>query len=276
MLAVLSDIHGNLPALEAVIADARAAGATGFANLGDSLSGPLWPAETADLLMREDWPTIAGNHERQLLTHTPERMNASDRFARQCLSDAHLAWLAAQPEALTVTRAPVPGPAGRQAMALSLDRIARGDVDPGTEAGMTKVGAILCVHGSPRSDVEHLIHSVEGAGLRDASDAEIGERLDGATASLILCGHTHVPRIVTLADGRTVANPGSVGLQAYTDDHPAFYAVENGDPLARYALVRGHEVELRAIPYDHHAAAAKAGREGRADWAEALRSGRNG
>ncbi|HSX54325.1 MAG TPA: metallophosphoesterase family protein [Sphingomonas sp.] len=276
MLAILSDIHGNLPALEAVIADARAAGATGFVNLGDSLSGPLWPAETADLLMREDWPTIAGNHERQLLTHAPERMNASDRFARACLSDAHLTWLADQPEALIVIPASVPGSTGRQALRLSLDGIARGDVDPGTEAGMTDVGAILCVHGSPRSDVEHLIHSVEGIGLHDASDAEISERLDGATAQLIFCGHTHVARVVTLPDGRIVANPGSVGLQAYTDDHPAFYAVENGDPLARYALVSGATVELCAIPYDHLSAAAKASRDGREDWAEALRSGRNG
>jgi predicted phosphodiesterase len=239
MLAVLSDIHGNLPALEAVIADARAAGATGFVNLGDSLSGPLWPAETADLLMRAGWPTIAGNHERQLLTHSLDRMNASDRFARGCLSDAHLAWLAAQPETL------------------ALD-------------------GILCVHGSRRSDVEHLIHSVAGIGLRDASDAEIVERLDGAAAPLTLCGHTHVARVMTLPDGRTIANPGSVGLQAYTDDHPAFYSVENGDPLARYALVSGTTVELCAIPYDHLSAAAKAEREGREDWAEALRSGRNG
>lgn len=276
MLAVLSDIHGNLPALEAVIADARAAGATGFVNLGDSLSGPLWPAETADLLMRESWPTIAGNHERQLLTHAPERMNASDRFARGCLSDVHLAWLAAQPQTLTVIPAPVPGSTVRQAVGERLYRTTDGKVDPGTGAGVTETGMILCVHGSPRSDVEHLIHSVEGAGLRDASAAEIADRLDGAAATLVLCGHTHVARVVTLADGRTVANPGSVGLQAYTDDHPAFYSVENGDPLARYALVRGVQVELRAIPYDHLPAAAKAAREGRQDWAEALRTGRNG
>ena len=56
MIAVLSDIHGNLPALEAVAADARAAGAARFVNLGDSLSGPLWPAETADLLMARTGP----------------------------------------------------------------------------------------------------------------------------------------------------------------------------------------------------------------------------
>src|SRR5690606_18348630 len=67
-IAVLSDIHGNLPALEAVVADAEARGCTAFANLGDILSGPLWPFETAEYLMARQWPTIAGNHERQVLT----------------------------------------------------------------------------------------------------------------------------------------------------------------------------------------------------------------
>lgn len=237
MIAVLSDIHGNLPALEAAIADARTAGATSFVNLGDSLSGPLWPVETADLLIREGWPTIAGNHERQVLTHSLERMGASDRFASERLSAAQLAWLAAQPPVLALT-----------------DDI------------------FLC-HGSPRSDLEHLLHTVEPAGIREATDAEIAERLGDTTAALTLCGHTHLPRTVTLADGRTVANPGSVGLQAFHDDHPLPYIVEIGDPLARYALVRGSEVELRAVAYDHQAAAAKAAREGRDDWAVALRTG---
>ena len=71
MIAVFSDIHGNLPALEACHADAVARGCTAFLNLGDIVSGPLWPRETADWLMRQDWPTIAGNHERQLLSDDP-------------------------------------------------------------------------------------------------------------------------------------------------------------------------------------------------------------
>ena len=88
-LAILSDIHGNLPALEAVVADAEAQRCDGFVNLGDILSGPLWPAETADYLMARDWPTIAGNHERQVLTLPRERMNASDAFACERLDDRH-------------------------------------------------------------------------------------------------------------------------------------------------------------------------------------------
>ena len=66
-LAVISDIHGNLLALRAVLADIARQGVDQTVNLGDILSGPLQPAETADLLMTCNFPTIRGNHERQLL-----------------------------------------------------------------------------------------------------------------------------------------------------------------------------------------------------------------
>lgn len=235
-IAVLSDIHGNLPALEAVIADGHAAGATRFVNLGDSLSGPLWPRETADLLMRHDWPTLAGNHERQLLTEPPDRMNASDRFAHAALDAVHRGWIAAQPATLIID-------------------------------------AIRLVHGTARSDVEHLLETLDPSGLRPATDAEIAERLGTDPARLTLCGHSHLPGIRILPDGRTAANPGSVGLQAYREDRPSPHHAETRDPRARYALVTGGTVDLRAVAYDHASAAAKAEREGRRDWASALRTG---
>ncbi|WP_296611354.1 metallophosphoesterase family protein [Sphingomonas sp.] len=237
-IAVLTDIHGNLPALEAVIADAQAQGCGAFVNLGDSLSGPLWPAETADRLIALDWPTIAGNHERQLLTIDRARMGASDAFARDTLSDRHLQWLAALPPTLH----------------LSPDML-------------------LC-HGTPTNDLEHFLYTVEGGRAREATDAELRERAGDRNGSLILCGHTHLPRVARLADGRTIANPGSVGLQAYDDDHPMPYRVEMGDPLARYAIVEGTEVTLRSIGYDHEAAARRADANGSAGWAVALRTGR--
>jgi predicted phosphodiesterase len=237
-IAVLTDIHGNLPALEAVIADAEAQGCTRFANLGDSLSGPLWPAETADLLMHLGWPTIAGNHERQLLTFDRARMGASDTFARQALNDGHLQWLASLPPTLDLSR----------------------DV-------------LLC-HGTPTDDLEHFLHTVNGGTAREASDSEIWDRAGDRREALILCGHTHLPRIVALEDGRTIANPGSVGLQAYDDDHPSPYRVEKGDPLARYAIIDGTDVTLRAIAYDHETAARRADINGSAAWAIALRTGR--
>lgn len=91
-IAVVSDIHGNLCALEAVAADLQRRHADQVVNLGDSLSGPLLPAETADYLMRTDWLHLAGNHERQILEN-----RESDRWTRARLSSAQLDWLASLP-----------------------------------------------------------------------------------------------------------------------------------------------------------------------------------
>ena len=75
-IALVSDIHGNLPALEAVVEDIERRGVDAIVNLGDSLSGPLMPLETARFLMAQDWVQLAGNHERQLLTGPADRRGA--------------------------------------------------------------------------------------------------------------------------------------------------------------------------------------------------------
>ncbi len=244
--AVVSDIHGNLPALKAVFADAEGLpkAVDGWLNLGDILSGPLWPAETADWLMARGWPTIAGNHERQVLTLPRERMGASDRFACERLSPAQRAWLVALP--------------------------ARMEPQPG----------LACVHGTPDSDLVYLLESVTPEGARAARDDEIAARLEaGPQAGLLLCGHSHLPRDVVLG-GLRIVNPGSVGLQAYDHDEPFDHVAETGSPQARYAIVErdaaGWQVELRAVAYDWHAAADRAEANGRGDWADALRTGHVG
>ena len=66
-IAVFADVHGNLLALEAVLADIASRSPDATVNLGDCLSGPLQAAATADLLMSRDFLTIRGNHDRQLL-----------------------------------------------------------------------------------------------------------------------------------------------------------------------------------------------------------------
>lgn len=238
---VVSDIHGNLPALQAVVADAGAV--DGWLNLGDLLSGPLWPAETADWLMARGWPTLAGNHERQLLTLAPARMGLSDRFAAAALLPRHREWLATLPPQL----APWPG--------------------------------LRCVHGTPSSDLVYLLETVAPEGLRAATAEEVSARVGNVGGDLLLCGHSHLPRDVALP-GLRIVNPGSVGLQAYDDGHPFAHVAENGSPHARYALVEhgpdGWQVHLRAVAYDWEAAAARAESNGRGDWADALRSGRVG
>ena len=63
-IAVIADIHGNLPALEAVLADIQHRNVDRTINLGDCVSGPLWPREVCDQLMASDNLTIRGNHDR--------------------------------------------------------------------------------------------------------------------------------------------------------------------------------------------------------------------
>jgi len=80
-IAVISDIHGNVAALDAVLADIASRQVDQIVNLGDICSGGLFPRETADRLMILGLPTIRGNHERQLSDQPRERMGFSDRHA---------------------------------------------------------------------------------------------------------------------------------------------------------------------------------------------------
>ncbi len=241
MIAVFSDIHGNLPALEACHADAVARGATQFLNLGDILSGPLWPRETADWLMRYDWPTISGNHDRELVTCDPATMGRSDANAIKELDVVHLAWLRSLPADLQW----------------------REDI-------------YLC-HGNPADDIHYLMHRVEPERIRDAHEGEIAEMLGARGTHAVGCGHSHLPRLVVLSDGRQVFNPGSVGLPAYAWEYPHVHRMELGATDARYALLSGEgealQIELVAVEYDHRAAADRAEANGRMDWEVPLRTG---
>jgi putative phosphoesterase len=240
-IAALSDIHGNLAALDAVLADIEQQGADVIVNLGDILCGPLYPSQTADRLMQLGLPTIRGNHERQLLAEDPSQMGPSDRFARAALSPAQLAWVRDLPATLWLQ------------------------------------DDVLLVHGTPQDDLSYFLETVTASGCRTATHDEVTRRAGNTEATLILCGHTHLQRSMTLADGRLIVNPGSVGLPAYADIHPFAHRMEMGSPHARYASVtkspRGWEATFHSVAYDWHAAADFAARNGRAEWETALRTG---
>jgi putative phosphoesterase len=248
-IAAVSDIHGNLPALEAVLADIARLGADVTVNLGDIASGPLWPRETIDRLAALALPTIAGNHERQVLTDPPERMSASDAFAAAAIADEQRAWMRALPATRWLT------------------------------------AEVLLCHGTPTSDTDTWLETVVPGSLpsiRAALASEIAARAAGADlgrATLVLCGHSHVPRVAQLDERVLVVNPGSVGLPAYEGHTPHRHVVETGSPHARYALIErsatgGWHVSQRAVAYDWRASAARAAAGDRPEWAQALRTGR--
>ena len=240
-IAAISDIHGNLFALDAVLSDIASRGADLIVNLGDILSGPLLPAETAHRLMALDLPTISGNHERQMLTMDSADMGASDRYAFDVVTEGQRQWLGALPPVLQLTE----------------------DV-------------FLC-HATPHNDVDCYLEDIIDGELRPAAQASIEQRTGACEASLILCGHSHIPRLAQLASGQIIVNPGSVGIQAYEGHHPSPHTVEIGSPHARYALSAqssaGWKVEFVAVPYDWDAASQLARQRERPDWDRALRTG---
>lgn len=242
-LAVISDIHGNLLALEAVMADIQLRSVDRIVNLGDLLSGGVQPGATADRLLELNLPTVRGNHERQVLETEPADMSRSDLLAHNEMTESHREWF----RSLPLTLEPEPG--------------------------------VLAFHGSPTDDLTYLLETVGPDGVRPATEAEVTERLSGTVGySLLLCGHTHLQRSMRLTTGSFLVNPGSVGWPAYDDDEPYPHAMEAGSPHARYAVVDDvsgrWEAEFLAVEYSWDAAARTAEGNGRPDIARALLTGR--
>lgn len=235
-IAVLSDIHGNLAALQAVVSDFKRRGVDAVVNLGDSLSGPLLPRETAQFLISQDWVHLAGNHERQVL-HLSPNASFSDRFAYSELGQPELDWIG------------------------------------GLSHTWKFNDQVLLCHGAPGADNVTLLQTAE----RNATAAEVEQRLGEYGAELILCGHSHVARSVRTVLGGLIVNPGSVGLPAYADDYPHPHVVESGSPDARYAVVEhgaaGWAVDLFTVPYPHQQMANLARMRNCLNWERALLTG---
>ncbi|HEY1643471.1 MAG TPA: metallophosphoesterase family protein [Streptosporangiaceae bacterium] len=178
-VAVLADIHGNLPALEAVLAEPDVAAADAVVLLGDIALGPL-PGPTLDRLAglgeRAVW--VHGNCERELVTAFdggpvpgPAEVVAAATATAELISAAHRDLLTGLP--LTVT----------------LD--------------VAGLGAVLFCHASPRRDDEMV--------LVDSPPPRWAAALAGVTAPTVVCGHSHM-QFDRLAAGHRVLNPGSVGM----------------------------------------------------------------
>ena len=240
--AVLADIHGNAPALAAVLDHARERGATRFVNLGDTFYGPLDPAGTWAILKGIDMPAILGNQDRILLDPAPQTETAP-AIARtlNAIGADGLAWLKGLPATF------------------------RPDPD------------VLLCHGTPTNDTAYLLEDVSTGlpGLRPCADILTDIPHGAKGCSLVLAGHSHHAGLVNCG-GVTVVNPGSVGLPAYTDDDPPHIMV-SGTPHARYTIVtrsdNGWETDFLAVEYDWTAAADMARNNGREDWAHWLATG---
>ena len=218
-IALLSDIHANLPALEAVVHDLDHHTPDGVFVLGDLINGCAWPVETLDLLLDRGWPMLIGNHDDAVLQLGSERMEPryADRrnyaalwWTRETLQPRHLAAL----EALLLEY-------------------------------------VLSVPDAPPL---RLLHGVPGdffRGLRpDTPEPWAVDRLSGVAERTVAGGHTHVPMQRRIGDW-LVLNSGSVGVP-YDGDARASYLRLEGSPQAWRAETRRVSYALSVVEQGFH------------------------
>jgi len=178
-VAVLSDIHGVLPALEAVLAEPDVRAADAVVLTGDLLSGPQ-PVETLELLrgLGDRAVFVGGNADRELAA------------LAQAGTDV--------PGTL-----PVDAWAAGQLRAADVELLA--GLPPHARLELDGLGPVLFCHATPRDDTEMVL-----VDSRPGRWAEVLAGVDGDVRAVV-CGHTHMP-FVRLTHGLLVVNPGSVGM----------------------------------------------------------------
>ncbi len=180
-VAALYDIHGNLPALEAVLADVRQASFDEIVVGGDVYPGPM-AGECLDLLLRLDCPVrfLRGNGDRKVLALAegtdpedgiPEAHRETMRWMAQRMGPDHRRTLASWPDTVCLT--------------------------------IDGLGEVLFCHATPRDDDEIF--------TRETRDDRLVEIFERPAVPIVVCGHTHMQFDRTIGGARVV-NAGSIGM----------------------------------------------------------------
>lgn len=215
-VAIVSDIHANWQALEAVLEDIKKQGCEKVLCLGDlAMAGPQ-PRMIVDFVRKQDnWTVIQGNTDKLIGDFSPQiidKMKSAFPVMANALLDDVLVLEEDKKEYLKNLPAQ---------MNLEIEGV-----------------KILMVHGSPRRNNEDI--------LPDMPLEQIQEILEGVDADLIFCGHTHVPCGYQTNKKQTLVNVGSVG-RPMTENPQSCYVVanfENG----------GFSIEHRFVDYDRETA----------------------
>lgn len=226
--AVIADIHGNLPALEAVLEDIQPLHVDGIWALGDLVMRAPYPRETLNLLLAQGCTCIRGNVDGYLFAYE-EKI--------RCGQPAHPRF-----DALNRWTFDQLGPEGMDALRALPEQLTR---------RIDGAPPIRLVHGSPTADNQTIVPDEQPETLRafqqaalarpDFSPPPLASWFTHIPERALICGHSHMPWVRRQAD-LLAFNPGSAGVST------------NGDPRACYALLiwdgAAWQVELRAVPYD--------------------------
>jgi putative phosphoesterase len=236
--AFISDTHGNLLALDAVLRDLEGEEFDQLVCLGDVGVGPQ-PHETISRVRSLGCPVIMGNWDAWFLEGMP-RVQLDDKVGRMLVEIG--AWWAAD---LT-----------------DEDRAFLASFQPLLELTADDGATILCFHGSPRSYNDWIFATTP--------DEDVQRMLAGRTASVLVGGHTHL-QMVRRIEGAVMVNPGSVGLP-FRQWWPKEVRIA---PWAEYGLVSVEDgrvkIDLRRTTFDVDALlklASESGMPHAAWWAE--------
>lgn len=218
-IAIFGDIHGNLPALEAVLSDIDARGLTALYCLGDLVGYATWPNEVVATIRARGIPTLMGNYDQGVGNDSDDCGCAYKTDIERQRGELSIAWSNARTTAenkafLRALPAHIP-----------------------VQVGDLKV---LLVHGSPRKVNEYL--------FEDRPDDYFVRIMDGVDADVLVCGHTHLPYHKTLPDGRHIINAGSVGKPKDKNPQAGYVTLT--------AEGRQLIVDFIRVPYDVERAAA--------------------
>ena len=227
IIGVMTDLHGNTPALEAVLGDGCASGVRRWLILGDlALMGPDPVGVIQTVAELDTIAVLSGNGDRYVVSDDRPKISTetitadADTMAQVLDMVASFGWTK-----------------GCLSRARELHRL--DGLVSDYRAALCDGTRLLAVHASMLSD--------EGEGLRPgATDDELRALFPAPAADLVFAGHTHEPTDRDL-DGVRYVNPGSVSNPP-TSDKAARYCIIHNDPA-------GHALELRAVDYDHDAVA---------------------
>lgn len=175
-IAILSDIHSNIYALEELIKDIKNRDIEVVLNLGDMFYGPIEPRATYDLIRKNKFINILGDDDRKILEASLEQLeeNPTLKYVYEDLGEDVLYWI----------------------QDLPFEKIIG--------------GTYYMIHGTYFDDTQNLI---KNENKEKRSDEEIIKLTDNIEAPFIFCGNSTTPSYQKLSSGQIVINPGSVGLQ---------------------------------------------------------------
>ncbi len=196
-LTIFGDIHANMPALEAVLADIERRGLSNLYCLGDLVGYGTFPNEVVAAIRERNIPTLMGNYDQGVGNDSDDCGCAYTNPGSEALGKRSIAWSNAHTSA--ENKAYLRQLASQFPLQLGELRV-------------------VLVHGSPRRINEYL--------FEDRPDSSLERLLDMVEADLLVCGHTHLPYHKILPSGRQVVNAGSVGKPKDGDPRAGYVLLE--------------------------------------------------